>query len=75
MDFYWVGFIFWTLIIASFLLSILVLWKKSRKILIYSGISLILPSLYFIGGENWTRLLVLSPIIPFVLTYFIKKST
>ncbi|MGD6900064.1 hypothetical protein [Bacillus infantis] len=74
MDFYWMGLIFWTLIIASFLLLILGLLKKSWRFLIYSGISLILPSLYFVGGENWVRLLVLFPLIPFVLAYYIKKS-
>jgi hypothetical protein len=74
MDFYWVGLIFWTLIVASFLLLILGLWNKSWRVLIYSGISLILPSLYFVGGENWVKLLVLFPLIPFVLALYIKKS-
>jgi hypothetical protein len=73
MGFYWVGFIFWFLIGASFLSLILGLLKKSRKVLIFSGISLILPSLYFAGGENWVRLLVLFPLIPFVLAYYTKK--
>jgi hypothetical protein len=61
MNFYWVGLIFWTLIVASFLLLIFGLRNKSGKVLIYSGISLILPSLYFVGGENWIGLLALSP--------------
>ncbi|TKC19627.1 hypothetical protein [Robertmurraya kyonggiensis] len=73
MEFYWMGFIFLLLIIVSFVLLILGLWKKSWKFLIFSGISLILPSLYFSGAENWFRLLVLFPIIPFALTYYIKK--
>jgi hypothetical protein len=73
MGFYWVGFIFWFLIVASFLLIILGLWKKSWKALICSGIFLILPTLYFGGAENWFRLLVLFPLIPFVLALYIKK--
>jgi len=73
MGFYWAGFIFWFLIVASFLLLILGLWKKSWKVLICSGISLILPSLYFIGGEGSVRLLVLFPLIPFVLANYVNK--
>ncbi|WP_043933856.1 hypothetical protein [Bacillus sp. EB01] len=74
MEFYWVGFIFWFLIIASFLSLIVSLLKKSWKILIFSGISIVLPSLYFAGGENWVRLIVIFPLIPFVLAYYTKKG-
>lgn len=74
MGFYWVGFIFWFLIVASFLLLVLGLWKRAWKVLIGSGISIILPSLYFGGAENWFRLLVLFPLLPFVLAYYTKKS-
>jgi hypothetical protein len=73
MGFYWVGFIFWFLIVASSLLLILGLWEKSWKALICSGILLILPSLYFGGAESWFRLLVLFPLVPFVIAFYIKK--
>jgi hypothetical protein len=49
------------------------LCKKSWKALLISGIALLLPSLYFGGGENWFRLLVLLPLIPFTLAYNTKK--
>jgi len=73
MGFYWVGLIFWILIGASLLLFIWGLWKKSWKALLMSGISLLLPSLYFGGAENWFRLLVLLPLVPFVLAYCTRK--
>ncbi|RID81562.1 hypothetical protein D1953_20455 [Peribacillus asahii] len=73
MDFYWVGFIFWLLIGASVLLFIWGLWKKSWKVLLISGIALILPSLYFLGAENWFRILVFLPLIPLFLAYYSRK--
>jgi len=73
MSFYWTGLIFWILVIASFLLLIWGIRKKSWKALLCSGVFIILPSLYFGGAENWYRLLVLLPLIPFVLAYFTKK--
>ncbi|MDQ0232695.1 CHASE2 domain-containing sensor protein [Metabacillus malikii] len=73
MGFYWVRFIFWILIVVSSLLLIGGLWKKSWKVIICSGILIILPSLYFGGAENWFRLLVLFPLIPFVLAFYIKN--
>jgi hypothetical protein len=73
MSFYWVGLTFWIFVVASFLLLIWGLSKKSWQVLIFSGILLILPSLYFGGTENWFRLLVLFPLIPFVLAYYTKK--
>jgi hypothetical protein len=73
MGFYWFGLIFWILIGASLFLFIWGLWKKSWKALLMSGIALLLPSLYLGGGENWFRLLVLLPLIPFVLAYYTRK--
>jgi hypothetical protein len=74
MGFYWMGLIFWILVGVSFLLLIWGLWKRSWKVLIFSGISLLLPSLYFVGGENWSRLLIVLPLIPFVLAYYTQKK-
>ena len=56
MGFYWVGFVFWLLIGISFCLLLWGLAKKSWIALLISGIFLILPSLYFLGAENWFRL-------------------
>lgn len=74
MGFYWAGLIFWILIGASLLLFIWGRWKKSWKALLVSGMALLLPSLYFGGAENWFRLLVFLPLIPFVFAYYTKKE-
>lgn len=74
MGFFWVGLIFWLLLGASVLLFIWGLWKKSWKALLISGIALVLPSLYFLGGNNWFRLVSLLPLIPFLLAFHTRKS-
>jgi hypothetical protein len=74
VGFYWVGLIFWLLIGIALLLLVWGLWKKSWIVLLVSGIALLLPSLYFGGAENWFRLLVLLPLIPFVLAFYTKKT-
>lgn len=76
VNFHWVGFIFWLLIGISFLLLIIGLIKKSWGLLIISGITLLLPSLYFAGAINYFKLFVLTPLIPFIFAfiYLIKKK-
>lgn len=74
MGFYWVGLIFWLLFGASLLLFIWGLRKKSWKALLISGITLVLPSLYFLGVNSWFRLIVLLPLIPLVFAYFHRKQ-
>lgn len=73
MGFYWFGLIFWLLIGASMLLFIWGLKSKSWKALFVSGIALILPSLYFLGANNWFRIVVILPLIPLFLAYYSKK--
>lgn len=73
MEFYWYGLLFWLLVGVSFLLFILGLWRGSWKALFISGILFIFPSLYFIGAENWFRILVVIPVVPFVLAYRTNK--
>jgi hypothetical protein len=73
MEFYWAGSLFWTLIGVALLFLVYGLWKKSRQALIISGIVILLPMLYFGGAENWFRLLVLVPMIPFILAHYTKK--
>ncbi|SDH30847.1 hypothetical protein SAMN05443529_1121 [Desulfosporosinus hippei DSM 8344] len=73
MGFYWVGFIFWTLIGCALLLFVYGLCKKSSKALLISGTAFILPMLYFGGAENWYGLLAFVPLIPFVLAYYTNK--
>ncbi len=75
MGFYWVGLIFWLLIGASLFLFIWGLCKKSWKKLFFSGITLLLPSLYFFCAENWLRIIALLPLIPFFLAaYYTSKK-
>ena len=74
VGFYWVGLIFWTLIGAGLLLMVWGLIKKSWLALLISGAALLLPCLYFGGAENWLRMLVLLPLIPFVLAYHTRKA-
>jgi len=75
MGFYWIGFIFWSLIVTSVFLLIWGICKKSRKALFISGITLFLPSLYLLGAENWLRALALLPLISFFLAaYYTSKK-
>jgi len=74
VNFHWVSFIFWMLVGLGLLLLVLGLWKKSSILLVASGITIFLPSLYFLGAENWFRLLILTPLIPFNLAYIVKKN-
>ncbi|MGG2028011.1 hypothetical protein AB1282_20125 [Gottfriedia sp. S16(2024)] len=74
VGFYWIGLIFWLLIGSGLVLLIWGLWKKSWHSLLISGILLILPTLYFAGGESWVgKVIALFPLIPFTLAYYIKK--
>jgi len=74
MDFSWVGLIYWLFVISSLLLFIWGLGKKSWKAFILSAITLILPTLYFSGAENWVRILVLLPLLPFLLAFITRKK-
>lgn len=74
VNFSWVSFSFWMLVGLGLLLFALGLWKKSSLLLVTSGIALLLPSLYFLGAESWFRLLILTPLIPFILAYIINNK-
>lgn len=74
VGFYWVGLVFWLLIGASLFFLVWGLYKKSWKAFIISGIALILPSLYFLGAENWFRLIAGLPILCFLFAYHTRKS-
>jgi len=73
MEFYLVGIVFWGLTIISIFLFLLGLWNKSWKVLLTSGVFLILPSLYFYGAENWFKLFIITPFIPFLMAYYYKS--
>lgn len=74
MDFYWAGFMFWLLIGVSAILFISGIRKQSWKALLSSGIALVLPSLYFLGAENWFRILAFLPLLAFFLAFRTRKK-
>ncbi|AVQ98606.1 hypothetical protein OBCHQ24_06145 [Oceanobacillus iheyensis] len=74
MDFNIVGFSFWMLVCVASILLIYGLWKGSSKLLIISSIAFLLPTLYFIGAENWFKFLVLIPLFPLIIAYFTNKN-
>lgn len=68
------GTIFWLLIIAAGFLFIGGLINKSWKLFLMSGLSVTLPSLYFLGAENWFRILAIVPLLPLGLSYFMARK-
>ncbi|MEH7309074.1 hypothetical protein [Neobacillus drentensis] len=74
MSFNWIGLVFWLLIGVSLFILAWGIRRKSSKAFVLSGIALVLPSLYFIGAENWLRFVAFLPIICFYLAYSIRKS-
>lgn len=65
------GTIFWLLVVTSGILFLYGLINKSWKLLLFSGIAVFLPSLYFLGAENWFKFLALIPLLPFGLSMFL----
>jgi len=74
MDFFLVGILYWLLVGVSLFLLFWGVWKKSWKVLLVSGIALLLPflSLYFGSAEGWFKLSVLPPLVIFILAYYTK---
>lgn len=69
-----VGTIFWLLIVGAVFLFFGGLISKSWKLLLVSGLAVVLPSLYFLGAENGFRILALVPLLPFGLSYFFARQ-
>ncbi len=69
------GTIFWLLVGASGILLIFGLVNKSWKALIGSGGAALLPSLYFLGAENWLRVLAFVPLFPIGLGILYARSS
>lgn len=68
------GTIFWLLVVASGILFLAGLISRSWKLLLLSGLAVFLPSLYFLGAENWFRIIAVVPLIPFGFSFFFAKS-
>lgn len=69
-----ISMIFWLLVFLSAVSFVFGLSKKSWKAFVISGITIFLPSLYFAGAENWVRIIVLLPLIPFFLALLVSKK-
>ncbi|EOR20827.1 hypothetical protein FKW81_17850 [Rhodobacter capsulatus] len=75
MDFYWVGLLFWCLILISIFCFIFGVLKNSLKLLTLSILSILPISYYFFGAENIFKILVFLPLIPLsVLLYYSMKK-
>lgn len=68
------GLLFWLMIGVAGVLFAFGLKTKSWKALLWSGVTIFLPSLYFLGAENWFRILALVPLVPIGFAYFINKK-
>lgn len=68
------GTIFWLLVVAFGVLFIYGLVSKSWKLLLLSGIAVFLPSLYFLGAENWFRILALIPLLLLGMGYLFARQ-
>lgn len=69
------GTIFWLLVVTSGILFLYGVMSKSWKLLLLCGMAVFFPSLYFLGAENWFRLLALVPLLPFGLSYvFVRQK-
>ncbi|MGP4080048.1 hypothetical protein ACTWQL_09030 [Pseudalkalibacillus sp. R45] len=74
MDFYWVGLIFWGCIIVSLFLFLFSVMTRNSFWMMVSGVSLLLPALYFLGSPSlWW--IAFAPLIPFNLSFYMKKLT
>lgn len=68
-----VGFILWGLIVASGLLFLWGLWKRSRKAFLTSGIAILIPAIVLSTQQGVFLLFLLLPVLAFVFAYFTKK--
>ena len=67
-----VGFLIWVMIIASGLLFLWAIWKKSWKSYVYSGLLFLAPSIMLLTQPGYTRLFILLPILAFILALYTK---
>ncbi|WP_225218426.1 hypothetical protein [Planococcus wigleyi] len=76
VGFFLVGIVLWSLVIASIVLVIIGLWKRSWKAIAWSGIALLPPMLLiFMGGEGiWFRLCILLPLVLLIAAFLMKQQ-
>ncbi|MBE4909804.1 hypothetical protein IMZ08_17355 [Bacillus luteolus] len=75
MDFFLVGVLLWLLIVAYCLLFTWGLIKSNWKILLLSGIIILVPAMIFSTADGLVKLLFVLPLIAFSLSYYFYKRT
>jgi hypothetical protein len=73
MGFLLVGFILWGLMIASVLLFIFGLGKKSWKLFTWSGMAFLIPSIILATQKGLFSLFLLLPLIAFGAAFYMHK--
>lgn len=73
MGFFLVGFILWGLTIASVLLFILGLGKRSRRLLTWSGMAFLIPSIILATQKGLFSLFLLLPLIAFGAAFYMHN--
>jgi hypothetical protein len=69
-----VGVLVWGLIIASGLLFLWGIWKKSPKAFLISGLVFLVPSIILFTQPGYTRLFVLLPLLAFILAFVTRRK-
>ena len=77
MDFFLMGILLWSLVIASLVLLVWGLWKQSWKALVWSGAALILPmALIFMGDQGiWFKFSVVPPLMIFAAAFYVRQRS
>lgn len=70
-----VGVMVWGMIIASGLVFLIAIWKKSWKSYLISGLLFLVPSIMLFTQPGATRLFILLPLLAFVLCFITKKRS
>lgn len=76
MGLFLMGILLWSLVIASVVLLVYGLWKRSWKALLWSGAALLLPMglIAFDGsGSIWFKLSIVPPLLIFIAAYLMKN--
>ncbi|PAQ13477.1 hypothetical protein CD798_15420 [Bacillaceae bacterium SAOS 7] len=74
MGFYWIGFVFWTLIFTSIICVVWGIWKKSASRLVIGAILFVPIAYYFSGAENHFKYIMLTPIVFLIMAFVVKKQ-
>lgn len=73
LSFFFVGMIFWGLMIVSGLYFIVGLVKKSAKAFFISGLAFLIPSITLSSQEGYYLLFLLLPLLAFLLAFLLWR--